>query len=98
MSERLTRKEIKHDIREDEVRSFLFRVFEAGGSEAGQVVVLGASVGAVRVDGGGVSITSYEGLSFGASAGAWPSETVGELVMTSKVRAIETRMDRFDGP
>ena len=59
---------------------------------------VGASVGAVRVDGGGVSITSYEGLSFGASAGAWPSETVGELVMTSKVRAIETRMDRFDGP
>ena len=28
MSQRLTRKEIKHDIREDEVRSFLVRVFE----------------------------------------------------------------------
>ncbi len=28
MSQRLTRKEIKHDIREDEVRSLLFRIFD----------------------------------------------------------------------
>lgn len=38
MSQRLTRKEIKHDIREDEVRNYLLRVFEFFQQRPGVIV------------------------------------------------------------
>ncbi len=59
MSKRLTRKDIKHDIRDDEVQSVLMRIFEylaenpkqlAGGLAGVAVVVLGATAAVAYFD------------------------------------------------
>ncbi len=57
MSQRLTRKEIKHDIRDDEVRSLLFRAFEF--MQERPSVVVGAVIGFVVLIMGVTALLAY---------------------------------------
>lgn len=83
MSQRLTRKEIKHDIRDDEVRSVLVRVFEF--MQERPNVVVSAVIGFVVLV---VGVTAL--LSYLDSRGDQSSE---ELATALKIAAAPVRAD-----
>ncbi len=82
MSHRLTRKEIKHDIRDDEVRSLLFRVFDF--IQERPSVVVGAVVGFLVLV---LSVTAL--LAYLDSRGEKASEELAEALKIVGAPVIE---------